>query len=197
MGLDTAALELVEAEESIEHLGRISTFTLDLEARWQAESGARRLDVDDADLILDIDSIVAAEPAVVWAHLTSPALRMRWEGPMTIIDETLAGGRRGVGTLSQCVTGQLATLEEIVDWQPYDHVGWRLAVPGVGPVAAVPTSSRSRAGRGYGCAGSTRERCRSTGRRSSAPSRARGRIRAFRPGRRRRDAGHGPKEVAS
>ena len=137
MGLDAAALELVEAEESIEHLGRISTFTLDLEARWQAESGARRLDVDSADLILDIDSIVAAEPAVVWAHLTSPALRMRWEGPMTIIDETRAGRRRGVGTLSQCVTGKLATLEEIVDWQPYDHVGWRLAVPGVGPVAAV------------------------------------------------------------
>jgi hypothetical protein len=35
------------------------------------------------------------------------------------------------------VTGRLATLEEIVDWQPYDRVGWRLAVPGVGPVAAT------------------------------------------------------------
>ena len=56
---------------------------------------------------------------------------------MTVIEETLAGGRRGVGTLAQCVTGRLATLEEIVDWQPYDHVGWRLAVPGVGPVAAA------------------------------------------------------------
>jgi uncharacterized protein YndB with AHSA1/START domain len=137
MGLDAAALELVEAEESIEHLGRVSTFTLDLEARWQAESGARRLDVENADLILDIDSIVTAAPAVVWAHLTSPALRTLWEGPMTVIEETVAGGRRGVGTLAQCVTGRLATLEEIVDWQPYDHVAWRLAVPGVGPVAAV------------------------------------------------------------
>jgi hypothetical protein len=28
-------------------------------------------------------------------------------------------------------------LEEIVDWQPYEHVGWRLAVPGIGPVAAT------------------------------------------------------------
>ncbi len=137
MGLDAAALELVAAEESIEHLGRVSTFTLDLEARWQAESGARRLDVENADLILDIDSIVTAAPAVVWAHLTSPALRTLWEGPMTVIEETVARGRRGVGTLAQCVTGRLATLEEIVDWQPYDHVAWRLAVPGVGPVAAV------------------------------------------------------------
>lgn len=136
LGLDAAALQLMEAEESIEHVGRIATYTLDLEARWQAESGARRLDVDDSNLLLDVDSTVAAEPAVVWAHLTSPALRTLWEGPM-VIEETLGGGRRGVGTLAQCVTGRLATLEEIVDWQPYDHVGWRLAVPDIGPVAAA------------------------------------------------------------
>jgi hypothetical protein len=35
------------------------------------------------------------------------------------------------------VSGRLATLEEIVDWQPYEHVGWRLAVPAVGPVLAT------------------------------------------------------------
>ena len=79
---------------------------------------------------------MAADPVVVWAHLTSPALRPRWEGPI-VIEETLAGGRRGVGSLAQCVTGRLATLEEIVDWQPFDHVGWRLTVPGIGPVAAA------------------------------------------------------------
>ena len=83
-----------------------------------------------------IEAILAAEPSVVWAHLTSPALRTRWEGPIRI-EETSAGGRRGVGTTAQCVTGRLATLEEIVDWQPYDRVAWRLAVPGVGPVAAT------------------------------------------------------------
>ena len=81
---------------------------------------------------------------MVWAHLTSPALRTQWEGPIQI-EETSAGGRRGVGTTAQCVTGRLATLEEIVDWQPYDRVAWRLAVPGVGPVAATadldPTES--------------------------------------------------------
>lgn len=136
LGLDPVALGLAKAEESIEHLGSVSTFTLDLEARWLAESGARRLDVGDADLILDLDSTLDAEPAVVWAHLTAPALRTLWEGPIAI-EETLTGGRRGPGTTSQCVTGRLATIEEIVDWQPYDHVGWRLAVPEIGPVAAT------------------------------------------------------------
>jgi uncharacterized protein YndB with AHSA1/START domain len=136
LGLDPDALGLMPGSESIEHLGPVDTFTLDLEARWQADSGERRLDIAEADVAFDLEATLAAEPSVVWAHLTSPALRTRWEGPIRI-EETSAGGRRGVGTTSQCVTGRLATLEEIVDWQPYDRVAWRLAVPGVGPVAAA------------------------------------------------------------
>ncbi len=81
----------------------------------------------------------------MWAHLTSPALRTRWEGPI-LIEEASLGGRRGVGTTSQCVTGRLATLEEIVDWQPYDRVAWRLAVPGLGPVAATAEVEASDGG---------------------------------------------------
>ena len=136
LGLDPDALGLRPGDESIEHLGHVDTFTLDLEARWQAETGERRLDIAQADVAFDVESTLAAEPSVVWAHLTSPALRTRWEGPIRI-EETSAGGRRGVGTTAQCVTGRLATLEEIVDWQPYDRVAWRLAVPGLGPVAAT------------------------------------------------------------
>jgi uncharacterized protein YndB with AHSA1/START domain len=147
LGLDPAALGLRSGEESIEYLGGVSTYTLDLEARWQAESAERRLDIADADVAFDVEATLAAEPSIVWAHLTSPALRTRWEGPIRI-DEASAGGRRGVGTTAQCVTGRLATLEEIVDWQPYDRVAWRLAVPGVGPIAATadldPTEGGTR-----------------------------------------------------
>ena len=136
LGLEPATLGLRSGEELIEHLGRVTTFTLDLEARWQAETGVRRLDIAEADVVLDVQATLAAEPSVVWAYLTSPALRAQWEGPL-VIEETSTGGRRGVGTTAQCVTGRLATLEEIVDWQPYDRVAWRLAVPGLGPVAAT------------------------------------------------------------
>jgi len=136
LGLQPDVLGLVSAEESIEHLGRIVTFTHDLEARWQHESGFRRVEVASADVVLDVETTIAADPSVVWAHLTSPSRRTAWEGPL-VIDETSPSGRRGVGTIAQCVTGRLATLEEIVDWQPYDHIGWRLAVPGFGPVAAA------------------------------------------------------------
>ena len=136
LGLDPAELGLSAATESIEHLGQVSTFVWDLEARWQAESDRRRLDAEDGRVLVDLETTVPADPSVTWAHLTAPALRARWEGPLAI-EETTAGGRRGVGTVTQCVTGRLATIEEIVDWHPYDHVGRRLAVPTLGPVLAI------------------------------------------------------------
>ena len=123
-------------EETIEHLGRVSTFVWDLEARWQAESAQRRLDASEGDVILDIDAALPTEPSVVWAHLTTPSLRSRWEGPL-VVEESTVGGHRGVGTITQCVTGRLATIEEVVDWQPYEHIGWRVTVPDVGPVGAT------------------------------------------------------------
>ena len=147
LGLDPDALGLRSGAESIEHLGHVDTFTLDLEARWQAETAERRIDIAQDDVAFEVEATLAAEPSVVWAHLTSPAMRTRWEGPIRI-EETSSGGRRGVGTTAECVTGRLATLEEVVDWQPYDRVAWRLTVPGVGPVAATadldPTESGTR-----------------------------------------------------
>ena len=145
--LDPDRLGLSRAEETIEHLGRVATFVLDLEARWQAESSIRRLDAGwaDGESLAEIDTVVAADPATVWAHLTSPGLRATWEGPI-VFEEALEGGRRGVGSRSQCITGRLATLEEIVDWQPWDHVAWRLMVPGIGPVAGTADLSVVGAG---------------------------------------------------
>ncbi|MFL5649851.1 MAG: DUF2652 domain-containing protein [Chloroflexota bacterium] len=136
LGLDVEVLALAPAEEAIEFLGTIQTYRLDLETRWQVETASRRLEAGTGALLLDVDATVRADLATVWAHLTSPELRSLWEGPI-VFEETLPSGRRGVGALTQCVTGNLATLEEIVDWQPYDHVGWRLAIPDVGPVDAT------------------------------------------------------------
>ena len=136
LGLEPEDLGLTVAKESFEHFGSVATFTLDLESRWQAESDRRRLNITQGKLVLDVEATIGAAPSVVWAHLTSPSLRSLWEGPL-VIEEQSPGGHRGVGTIAQCVTGRLATLEEIVDWQPYDHVGWRLAVPALGPIVAT------------------------------------------------------------
>ena len=136
MAIDADALGATAGSETIEHLGTVSTYTVDLEARWSSEAGRRRVEIDDQRALVDISTVVPADPATVWAYLTAPALRPRWEGPI-VIAETTEDGRRGVGTRSQCVTGRLATIEEIVDWQPYDHASYRLVVPGVGAADAT------------------------------------------------------------
>jgi uncharacterized protein YndB with AHSA1/START domain len=136
LGLDADALGLVAGVETIEHIGTVATHLMDLEARWQAESGRRRLEVGAEQVAIDLEVNVRAEPADIWAHLTNPRLRSGWEGPIAIT-ERMADGRRGVGTTAQCVTGRLATLEEVVDWHPYDRIGYRLSVPEVGPVEAT------------------------------------------------------------
>ena len=145
LGVDPDAMSLRPGEESIEHLGRVVTYTLDLEALWRAETEQRRLEIAAADVILDVQATLAAEPSLVWAYLTSPALRTTWEGTL-VIEETPRVGRRGAGTTTQCVTGRLATLEEIVDWQPSERIAWRLAVPGLGPVAAIADLDRVEGG---------------------------------------------------
>ncbi|TAJ99628.1 MAG: DUF2652 domain-containing protein [Chloroflexota bacterium] len=136
IGADPVALGATTTVEVVEHLGEVTSHTIDLEGRWIAESSARRIDIQGDRALFELDVDVPADPATVWAHLTSPALRPLWEGPI-VITETAVDGRRGIGTRAQCVTGRLATLEEIVDWQPYEHVGYRLAVEGVGAVDAT------------------------------------------------------------
>jgi uncharacterized protein YndB with AHSA1/START domain len=136
LGLDPEAVGLAAGHEAIEHLGEIVTYVQDLEARWQHEAAMPRLRLGEADLLLEATVTFAADASTVWNHLTSPALRARWEGAI-VLDETPAGGRMGVGTTLQCVTGRLATIEEIVDWQPFEHVGYRVVVPEVGLIQAA------------------------------------------------------------
>jgi uncharacterized protein YndB with AHSA1/START domain len=136
LGVDPASLSMTRSVESMDQLGDVTTHVLDLETRWQAESAKPRLTVEHGEPVLDLEVVVRADPAVVWAHLTAPALRPAWEGPI-VITESPIDGWRGVGTMARCVTDRLATIEEIVDWQPYDHVGYRLVVADVGPVDAT------------------------------------------------------------
>jgi hypothetical protein len=123
---------LVEAEETFANLGPVRTFKFDVEARWHAESGIQRMDSARHATIFDILTLIDAEPSVVWAHLTSSSLRASWERPTTLPHEA-ANGR----SLSDCVTDRLATLEEIVDWQPPRHIGWRFTAPMLGQISAT------------------------------------------------------------
>jgi hypothetical protein len=143
--LDADVAGLTAGREVIEHLGQITTYLQDLEARWQGEAATPRLRLDDNDLLLDATVRVGADAPTVWNHLTAPSLRALWEGAI-VLEDAPAGGRMGVGTTLQCVTGRLASIEEIVDWQPFEHVGYRMVVPEVGLIQATYDLEEASAG---------------------------------------------------
>jgi uncharacterized protein YndB with AHSA1/START domain len=122
--------------ESVEPFGEVTVHHVDLDARWQAERERRRIDIAEDAAWLDVSVEVPAPPAETWAQLTVPDLRSAWEGGLVMLDGD-PGRARGVGTIARCVTGSFASVEEIVDWQPYDHVGYRLTVPELGRIDAA------------------------------------------------------------
>jgi uncharacterized protein YndB with AHSA1/START domain len=144
LGVSADQLGGLAVAETIEPFGAVHATRLDLEATWQVEQDRRRLELEPERVAIDLGVEIEAPPAAVWAYLTSPGLRSAWEGSIVVLDDP--GEPRGVGTTARCVTGRLATLEEVVDWQPYDHVAYRLAVPGVGPAEATYDLAASPAG---------------------------------------------------
>lgn len=132
LALDAAALGMVPATERFEHLGVVPVHLVDLEHRTATEgrpwSPPRRAPLAEAELH------VQAAPMAVWDQLTSPRLRPGWEG-IERVEEATVSGRRGVGTMSACVADRLASVEEILEWRPFEAFVRRASVPGVGRLA--------------------------------------------------------------
>jgi hypothetical protein len=40
-----------------------------------------------------------------------------------------SAGRRGTGTVNHCIHGKDVIIEEVLDWQPYEHVSYRTLLP--------------------------------------------------------------------
>ncbi|HET7726696.1 MAG TPA: DUF2652 domain-containing protein [Candidatus Limnocylindrales bacterium] len=132
LGLDPGAGPLERIVAAPDGFGPLPGMLLDLDARWRLD--AERVRIDPARPVLDMTLVIAASPMVVWDHLTLASLRARWEGDVRL---QAVDGDGGPGSLAHCVTGRLAMLEEVVDWQPFERVGWRVVVPGAGRAAVV------------------------------------------------------------
>jgi Polyketide cyclase / dehydrase and lipid transport. len=88
--------------------------------------------VTDRDALASVEGIMPAPPSIVWERLTDPGERVRWQPGVVRVDQDLETGRRGVGTTTHCVHGEGATLEEILDWRPFEYYTLNNTVPGLG-----------------------------------------------------------------
>lgn len=132
-GVDTAALGMREHRETYEHIGEVTAYVHDLEARWKHEREHRRVIVAPNNVEVSMEVPLPAPPPVAWEYLTDPQKRMQWQVPGTDrVDQTNAAGRRGVGTTNHCVHGHGTVVEEILDWRPFDYFTNQSNVPGFG-----------------------------------------------------------------
>jgi uncharacterized protein YndB with AHSA1/START domain len=131
MGLDDpSAAGMVRHAEAFEDVGDIGGWVVDLGAAWAAELKRTRLVVEARDALRSYEATVDAPPALAWEYITSPQLRPMWQhGVEAVIREAGPAGRRGVGTVNHCMHGKDAVIEEVVDWEPNDHVTYRSLMP--------------------------------------------------------------------
>jgi uncharacterized protein YndB with AHSA1/START domain len=131
MGLDDpAGSGMVRHKEAFEDIGDVSGWVVDLHLAWSSEQERARLVVEAKDTLRTYEATLEAPPALVWEHLTSPRLRPMWQsGVVAVIREAGPAGRRGIGTVNHCMHGKDAIIEEVVDWEPNDHVTYRTLMP--------------------------------------------------------------------
>jgi uncharacterized protein YndB with AHSA1/START domain len=128
MGIDPLEHGMVRHDETIDILGKVRCWVRDLEAAWQDEAERTQVLVlrEDAVAILEVD--VNAPRPTAWEYYIHPEHRPKWQGAERV-DEKHDSGRRGVGTVNHCVHGKEATVEEILDWRPFDYYTERSTLP--------------------------------------------------------------------
>jgi len=55
-------------------------------------------------------------------------------------------GRRGIGTTNHCVHGEGVSLEEVLDWRPYDYFTLKNTMAGMGTWITTEELSETEAG---------------------------------------------------
>ena len=141
MDVDVAALGMSAASESYEHIGVVPVWIHDLERRWQEEESRTRVIVDERQAVYSIDTATSAPPQVAWEFVTTPGRRIKWQLGVTGVEVKAVGNRRGAGAANHCMHGKDTSIEELLDWRPYDYFTYRNTVPTpTGPIRFLVTT---------------------------------------------------------
>jgi uncharacterized protein YndB with AHSA1/START domain len=108
--------------EEYEHLGKVTTYSVDLQKRYQDLIEDRRIMIDErnADLIFRID--FPTPPPVTWEWIQDPLKRNLWSGGHVKWSAgDRPGGRAGKGASNHCAHGNTMSTEVTVDWRPFEY----------------------------------------------------------------------------
>ena len=129
MGIDPLEHGMIRHDETIDIIGEVRCWVRDLEAAWSEENERTRVRVEPEDAVVVFAAEVNAPRPTAWEYFIHPDHRPKWQGTERV-DEKHDSGRRGVGTVNHCVHGKEATtVEEILDWRPFDYYTERSTLP--------------------------------------------------------------------
>ena len=100
-------------------IGGVIGFVENLEQRWQIEDTQTSRRLPDDEVAIRIERDLPAPPPTVWEWLAAPALRTRWQ--VGTLDVTTSALRLDAGVTNHCVHGQGSTLEQILEWRPFEE----------------------------------------------------------------------------
>ncbi len=138
MGIDTNAQGLIEHRESIDIIGEVKCWVRDLDEAWTKENERQRSEVARDKALTVIECDIAAPRPTVWECFVMPGQRPKWRAADEV-RETLASGRRGVGTINHCMHGPDVFVEEVNDWRPFDYLTLTTLAPMPGAAKVIMT----------------------------------------------------------
>jgi hypothetical protein len=124
VGMDRSAA--VELSETYEHLGELTTYTVNLQDRYVELSQKRSHDLDDRAAHYRLHQAIKAPASVVWEWLNDPVKRAVSE-QMDVQPVRRIGGRTREGSINHCAHGKAVIVEEIIEWKPFEYVSLRVS----------------------------------------------------------------------
>ncbi len=118
-----------------EHLGTCVTYSIDLNARYQALCETRRVFIDEQDAHIEVVRDLDVVRPVVWDWLNDTDKRSRWTMHTSWAAVTRPGGRTGPNASNHCAT--FNAIEYILDWRPFDYYTVRITRRGLDVLATV------------------------------------------------------------
>ena len=115
------------SREAYEHFGEIRTTSYDLSERYRAMMRQKSVKVSDADAFFRMERRFPVPAPLLWEWLNDPSKRNLYSDSVEWKAGKRTRGRTGAGSENHCSHGKGESVEEIVDWKPFDYYTCRSA----------------------------------------------------------------------
>jgi hypothetical protein len=131
--------------ENYEHVGDIQTHSINMHTRYKELVDARRVFIskEEADATISYD--FSFPQPIIWEWLNDPFKRSLWNVGTNWSTVLKPGGRTQSGAVNHCAHGKSVTVENILDWRPFDY--FTVEYPGFKTRVTeqlIPTSNGTR-----------------------------------------------------